>query len=1054
MKKSFLIFIVIITAFFSESSAQLKFINYACPNEITALAEDGNYIWIGTKGGLYKRHKSGTFVASYNTQNGLIDNNINCITIDNAGNKWIGTSNGVAKFDGTQWTNYNTGNSGLPGNSVFCITIDSWGNKWFGTTYNGVAKYNDSTWTVFNSSNSGLQNDNIYALCIDGAGRKWVGTGDGIFIYGGSQWTHIDTILGQQINSVSRIAISPSGIKWISVSGKGVYAYDDVTWINYNTTNTSGLISSNSISDITFQNNNVWLTAGSGVSLFDGMSWTKYTTVEGLVEAHPRKIICDGQNNIWIGTNGGISKYTSGVWFSIVSTDGLSSNQVNAVAVDQNNYSWFATGNGLGFFNGMTWSSYSPIVPNKEFGDITIDHLNQKWLTSSINGVFMYNDSIFTNYTTLNGLVSNQALCLTYNAKDSSLWIGTSNGVSHLKNNTWVNYTTLNSGLCSKVVSGIAIDKAGYIWFSTDSGTCRFNGVSSWVSYNPLNSFLPVKVIMDVAVDTLNNKWFATWGGGIAKLDSACTTWEIYNNFNSPLPINTTISIASDTFNNVWVGTTLGVAKFNGVNWAVYDTEDGLCSTAIIDVYIDNTKNKWFSSNSGVSKGFCENPTPRFVSDIACFPDSSHLNNTSLKTDATTRYYWDILNNNTIDYTTPNVTHLFPFYGIYSVKFAAVNDNCAAVIVRLDTVSSLPDVTISVSGNTTFCLGDSTLLVANILNYDSIFNYQYHWNNGASTSSILVTNPGNYSLSVTNFSCYDISDTINIFVNNPFGNEKICMVTVDSASGKNLIVWEKTPDAGTAYYNIYKETGAFFYQPIGNVPYDNMSKFLDINSDANIKSDRYKISVVDTCGNESPLSTPHKTMHLTVNLGTGYQHNLIWENYEGFPFGKYYIYRGNTPGNMLLIDSIQSTITTYTDTMSIPADVYYRITIKKQLSCTISGDMKDQTETYNTSVSNMEEYQILGVNDNAATSFGLSAYPNPFSNSTNIIYTLPEKAHVNLVVLNILGEIVKKYVDESQDAGNYNYSFSAKQLGYASGMYYLKLDVNSIVTVKKLIETK
>ena len=1057
MKKSFFVFVAIFTGFFSQSFAQLKFISYGCPNEITALAEDGNFIWIGTKSGLYKRHKSGTLVATYNTQNGLIDNCVNCITIDNAGNKWIGTRNGVCKFDNINWTFYNTSNSGLPGNTVNCIAIDSWDNKWIGTNSNGLAKFDNNTWSVFNKTNSGLINNGVFCVTIDGSGRKWIGTLGGVSILAGTQWTHIDTIMGQPVFAVIRIGISPSGVKWISVPGKGIYRYDDVSWTNYNNFNTGGLIQNNYIGDIAFQNNKVWLAAEIAVSVFDGVSWTKYDTADGLVESHPHRIICDGQNNMWIGTNGGISKYTSGSWFSIVSTEGLPSNTVNHVAVDHNNVRWFAAANGLSRFDGTSWWNASSLgFPYIAVYDIDFDHNNHKWLTTQGHGVYMFNDTAFVNYNKGNsGLINNTTSCISFNKADSSLWIGTFGyGVSHFKNNIWTNYDTANSGLSCNGVFEIAFDKTGYIWFATDSGVCRFDGVASWVSYTMQNSMLPSNAVTGITIDTLNNKWISTYDG-LARLDASCMTWQVYNSVNSALPDNIVTCISVDTLNNIWAGTMdAGIVKFNGQNWALYNTENGLCSNYITAVNIDPNNIKWFSSGSGVSQAFCENPLPRFVSDIACFPDSSHLENISLKTDATTRYYWDIFNNNTIDYTTPNVTHLFPFYGIYSVKFAAVNDNCASFIIRPDTVSSLPDVIISVLGNTTLCFGDSTLLVADILNYDSIFNYQYHWNNGASTPSILVKNPGNYSLTVTDFNCYDVSDTTQITVNHPYENEKICVVTVDSASGKNLIVWEKTPDVGTEFFNIYKETGAYFYQPIGNVPYNNLSKFLDINSDANIKSDRYKISVVDTCGNESSLSNAHKTMHLTVNLGTGYQHNLIWENYEGFPFGKYFIYRGTTPGNMSLIDSIQSTITTYTDTANIPGTVYYRITIRKQVSCTISGAMKDQTETYNTSVSNMEEYQVLGVNNNGNSTFELSAYPNPFSNSTNIIYTLPEKAHVKLDVYNMLGEVVKEYVDESQDAGNYNYSFSAKQQGYTSGMYYLKLDVNGIVTVKKLIETK
>ena len=56
------------------------------------------------------------------------------LAIDGSGNKWIGTDGGgLAKYDGTNWTVYNTSNSGLPDNRVHSIAIDGSGNKWIGT---------------------------------------------------------------------------------------------------------------------------------------------------------------------------------------------------------------------------------------------------------------------------------------------------------------------------------------------------------------------------------------------------------------------------------------------------------------------------------------------------------------------------------------------------------------------------------------------------------------------------------------------------------------------------------------------------------------------------------------------------------------------------------------------------------------------------------------------------------------------------------------------------------------------------------------------------------
>lgn len=73
----------------------------------------------------------------------LPDDLIYCISIDYKNNKWIGTWNGIARFDDTTWTIYNKENSGLPHREVMTIDVDSEDHKWIGTKLGGVAVYRE-----------------------------------------------------------------------------------------------------------------------------------------------------------------------------------------------------------------------------------------------------------------------------------------------------------------------------------------------------------------------------------------------------------------------------------------------------------------------------------------------------------------------------------------------------------------------------------------------------------------------------------------------------------------------------------------------------------------------------------------------------------------------------------------------------------------------------------------------------------------------------------------------------------------------------------------------
>jgi ligand-binding sensor domain-containing protein len=65
------------------------------------------------------------------------------ITVDHAGNKWIGTRKGLVKFDGDKWTVFDTENSGLPSSWIWVVLVDDKENVWIGMSEGGLAVYRE-----------------------------------------------------------------------------------------------------------------------------------------------------------------------------------------------------------------------------------------------------------------------------------------------------------------------------------------------------------------------------------------------------------------------------------------------------------------------------------------------------------------------------------------------------------------------------------------------------------------------------------------------------------------------------------------------------------------------------------------------------------------------------------------------------------------------------------------------------------------------------------------------------------------------------------------------
>jgi ligand-binding sensor domain-containing protein len=104
-----------------------------------------------------------------------------------------------------------------------------------------------------------------------------------------------------------------------------------------------------------------------------------------------------------------------------------------------------------------------------------------------------------------------------------------------------------------------------------------------------------------IALDNNGNKWIGTFGSGVAKFDEI--NWTVYNTSNSGLPDNNIKTIAVDISGNKWIGTLGGLAKFDDTNWTVYNTSNSdIPDNSVRAIVIDNSGNKWIGTFRGLAK--------------------------------------------------------------------------------------------------------------------------------------------------------------------------------------------------------------------------------------------------------------------------------------------------------------------------------------------------------------------------------------------------------------------------------------------------------------------
>jgi hypothetical protein len=398
-------------------------------------------------------------------------------------------------------------------------------------------------------------------------------------------------------------------------------------------------------------------------------------------------------------------------------------------------------------------------------------------------------------------------------------------------------------------------------------------------------------------------------------------------------------------------------------------------------------------------------------------------------------------------------------------SFPAVYSNVIKV-----TVNPLPDAAGTLTGATTVCHDQKTSVIYSVPIITNATSYLWTIPAGATGTSTarnitVKYGPnavsGNITVSGRNACGNGTASTLPVTVNYPFEGEKICLVTIDLETGKNMVVWEKTPNKGIASYNVYREgTVVNTYDLIGNVPVAKMSVFVDLASKPEQQQYTYKISAVDTCGNESAKSPWHQTMFLQyVSSVNGV--NLNWQEYKTetgvLSFNSYAIFRGSDSTALTELATIASSSLVYTDKTSqaLSQRMFYRVGGVKAVPCVSTGlpGKKTSSGPYVHSLSNLEDNRLqgTGISNKLADAFKLTIYPSPFTDVAIINYTLQKPTTMKVEIYNVVGEKIGVLADESQTAGSHVLEMKASDVNFVNGLYYLRFVADYQVIIRKVM---
>ena len=328
-----------------------------------------------------------------------------------------------------------------------------------------------------------------------------------------------------------------------------------------------------------------------------------------------------------------------------------------------------------------------------------------------------------------------------------------------------------------------------------------------------------------------------------------------------------------------------------------------------------------------------------------------------------------------------------------------------------------------------------------------VLPYAYSWNTMPVQTSSSVSNlvPGFIKVIVIDSNLCSVSDSATIGSKPLFNNEQICAVSVDTVTGKNKVIWNKTSGVGIASYKIYASTNsAGPFSLVDSQSYNSYSSYTDNVSAPLKQSYYYQIKIKDSCGNESVASTTHRTIYATATAIKANRNALSWNAYSGAPSANgYYILRSANKGPFINIKQLPMSATTFIDSLAPNGVMRYLVELVFTASCNPTINKAGAIHVY----SNLMDMGVVGLLEAESKQNAFEVYPNPTGGSLKINAIKPGLYIESVEVTNVLGSTVL-----TQNAGGLNQESQINLEALADGVYYLIIkSTEGVFPVKVLL---
>jgi ligand-binding sensor domain-containing protein/signal transduction histidine kinase len=512
-------------------------------------------------------------VDSWSNEQGLPQSSVISIIQTKDGYLWLGTLNGLVRFDGNHFTVFDENNTpGLNGDRIVFLFEDSQTNLWVGTETAGLALIKDGR--VKNFPGTEGREERVTCAYEDSTGNVWFYSAAGHFLrcQNGRLDVHPTVFPVELAFRAAKVFLpSSSGGFWRMQEGRVQKWKDNRLEKDFGAAPwTTALTATCEDKD----GDLIVGTLGEGVFWYDADGKYRHISKEqGLSSAFVLSLCVDRDGNLWVGTDGdGLNRIKRKIFSA---PTGLPPSTAQSICTDGQGGLWTAFN-----FSGLSyWNTNSPqnfgVGRNSNAWTVLVDHRRQIWAGTRDEGLFQFQTNHFQPAPGA-GILGSQIFAL-FEDRSGQLWAGTQNGLGRWNGQSWKIYTT-NDNLSANIVRAIAQDAGGNLWVGTENRGLNLFKDGKFSSIQKSEDGLPGDDISCLFSDNENILWAGTFGHGLARFQDG--KWTRFSTSDG-LASDSIDYIVEDDAGDLWVGSNAGLTRIrknsaDGISCRTYTESDGL----------------------------------------------------------------------------------------------------------------------------------------------------------------------------------------------------------------------------------------------------------------------------------------------------------------------------------------------------------------------------------------------------------------------------------------------------------------------------------------------